>query len=299
LFIIDFRIFILTHYFIINQCIIASLPFIAILCFLCGFINIPFMTLIDTHCHIYGEDFTNDVHETIQRAFEAGVKQLYMPAIDSTYLENMFSLEKAYPGKCFAMAGLHPCYVKENYQSELDIIENLLAKRQFVAIGEIGLDFYWDTSFATQQYQAFETQMQWALQYQLPIVIHTRKAMQETIDAVKPFANKGLKGIFHCFSGTATDAAAIIDMGFSLGIGGVVTYKNSGLAEVVAQTGLEHIVLETDAPYLTPVPYRGKRNESAYLTYIAAKIADIKNITIEEVAEISSANAKKIFVHSV
>ena len=168
-------------------------------------------------------------------------------------------------------------------------------KRDFVAIGEIGLDFYWDTSFSAQQYEAFEIQMQWALDKQLPIVIHTRNAMKETIETVLPFAQKGLRGIFHCFSGNEAEAKQIIDMNFYLGIGGVVTYKNAGLAEVIAHIDTKYLVLETDAPYLTPVPFRGKRNESSYLKFIVEKIATVKNISVEEVASITTANAEKIF----
>ncbi|HEY2727409.1 MAG TPA: TatD family hydrolase, partial [Parafilimonas sp.] len=174
---------------------------------------------------------------------------------------------------------------------------NSLQRRSFVAIGEIGLDFYWSTQFLDQQYKAFETQMQWALQKQLPIVIHTRNAMQKTIDFVRPFAAKGLKGIFHCFGGSYENATQIIDMNFSLGIGGVLTYKKSGLDEVVKQIDLKHIVLETDAPYLAPVPFRGKRNESSYIKFIAEKLASIKNISLEEVAAVTTANAEKIFIN--
>lgn len=191
--------------------------------------------------------------------------------------------------------GLHPCYVKDNYLQELNIVENWLKQRKFVAIGEIGLDFYWDKTFATQQQEAFEQQMQWALDYRLPIVIHTREAMQATIDAVKPFAKKGLKGIFHCFSGSYESAKEIIGMDFLLGIGGVVTYKNAGLSEVVGKLDLKHLVLETDAPYLSPVPFRGKRNESSYLEFVLKKIVEVKQITIEEVATITTQNAKELF----
>jgi TatD DNase family protein len=207
----------------------------------------------------------------------------------------MLHLEHQYPNVCIAMMGLHPCYVKENVAEELAIVERWLAKRKFAAIGEIGLDFYWDTTFGTQQLYAFQTQMEWALHYHLPIVIHTRNAMQQTIDAVKPFAKKGLTGIFHCFSGSYESAKQIIDMNFALGIGGVLTYKNAGLPEVLHHIDLMHIVLETDAPYLTPVPYRGKRNESAYLEYIVAKLAAVKNCSVQEIAAITTANAIKIF----
>ena len=253
------------------------------------------MKLIDTHCHLYLEEFKQDLHSVIERAKKTGVEKFYLPAIDSSEINNMLSLEALLPQQCIAMMGLHPCSVKENYQAELALVEGWLHKRKFAAIGEIGLDFYWDKTFMDQQYEAFKIQMQWALEKHIIIVIHTRNAMQETIDTVKPFSQKGLSGIFHCFSGNFENAKEIIDMGFLLGIGGVVTYKNSGLAEVVEKIDLKHIVLETDAPYLTPVPFRGKRNESSYLQFIVKKLAEIKNISEEEVAAITTANAEKIF----
>ena len=253
------------------------------------------MIFIDTHCHLYLSEFKTDLDKVIENANNAGVEKFYMPAIDSTVINELLATENNYPGKCFAMMGLHPCSVKENYKDELAIAENWLAKRAFVAIGEIGLDFYWDTTFVKQQYEAFETQMQWALNKNMPIVIHTRNAMQQTIDFVKPFAAKGLRGIFHCFGDSYESAKQIIDMNFLLGIGGVLTYKKSGLDEVIKQIDLKHIVLETDAPYLTPVPFRGKRNESSYIKIIAEKLAAVKNISLDEVAAVTTANAEKIF----
>jgi len=253
------------------------------------------MKLIDTHCHLYLDEFKQDIHDVIERARKIGVTKFFLPAIDSEVIDDMLALEAAFPEEFFAMMGLHPCSVKENYKDELKIAEGWLGKRKFTAIGEIGLDFYWDKTFVTQQYDAFETQMQWALERSLPIVIHTRNAMQETIEFVKPFAARGLRGIFHCFGGTYENANEIIDMQFLLGIGGVLTYKKSGLQEVLAKIDLEYIVLETDAPYLTPVPYRGKRNESSYLEFVVSKLAEIKNISIGEVAAITTANAEKIF----
>ena len=193
------------------------------------------------------------------------------------------------------MMGLHPCYVKENYQEELTIVKDWLSKRKFAAVGEIGLDFFWDKTFEKQQYEAFRIQIELALQNNLPIVIHTRDAMQESIDVVKEYTSRGIKGIFHCFGGTVENAKEIIDAGFYLGIGGVLTYKKSGLAEVLEKIDLKHLVLETDAPYLTPVPFRGKRNESSHLKYIVEKLALIKNISTEEVAAVTTANAEKIF----
>lgn len=253
------------------------------------------MKLIDSHTHLYSEEFNNDRTLVVERAMKEGVEKFFLPAIDSTTHTAMTMLEDQYPDNVFSMMGLHPCSVKSDYKRELDIAAEWLAKRQFVAIGETGLDFYWDKTFVTEQYDAFNIQMQWALDKTLPLIIHTRNAMQETIETVKPFADKGLKGIFHCFGGTYEEATTIINMGFMLGIGGVVTYKNAGLQQVIEKLDLAHIVLETDAPYLTPVPYRGKRNESSYLLYVAEKIATIKNIPIQEVAEVTSANAEKIF----
>jgi TatD DNase family protein len=253
------------------------------------------MEIVDTHCHLYLSDFKTDIDKVIERAKRIGVKKFYLPAIDSEVTDSMLSLEAAFRKECFAMMGLHPCSVKENYKEELKKVQEWLLKRSFAAVGEIGLDFYWDKIFTAQQYEAFEIQMQWALELNMPVVIHTRNAMQEAISTVKPFAAKGLRGIFHCFSGSYEDAREIIDMQFLLGIGGVLTYKNSGLQFVMEKISMEHIVLETDAPYLTPVPYRGKRNESSYLQFIVAKLAEIKKITAEEVADITTANAEKIF----
>jgi TatD DNase family protein len=203
----------------------------------------------------------------------------------------MLALEKKYPGVCISMMGLHPCYVKENVQDELAIVEKWINQRDFVAIGEIGLDFYWDKTFVEQQRAAFETQMEWALAKKWPIVIHTRNAMQETIEMVNPFAKRGLKGIFHCFSGSAESAKQIVDMGFYLGIGGVITYKNAGLPEALENISLSHLVLETDAPYLTPVPFRGKRNEPAYTQQIAQCLADTLQMPIAKVDAVTTQNA--------
>ena len=254
------------------------------------------MILVDTHCHLYSEEFDDEIDAIIDRAKKIGVTKFYLPAIDSTSLQAMLALEARYPNSCFAMMGLHPCYVKENYKIELQIVADQLAKRPFVAVGEIGLDFYWDKTFAVQQYEAFELQMQWALDKKLPIVIHTRNAMQETINMVAPFAAKGLTGIFHCFSGSYESAKQITDFNFMLGIGGVITYKNAGLSEALKDIPNEFLVLETDAPYLTPVPFRGKRNESSYLQYIIEKLADTKQISLEEMASITTANAERVFL---
>ena len=250
---------------------------------------------IDTHCHLYLDEFKQDIKEVMSRAEVQGVKKFYLPAIDSSEINNMFALEEKFPGKCIAMMGLHPCSVKENYLDELAIVKEWLDKRKFAAIGEIGLDFYWDKTFIEQQFEAFRMQIEWSIQYNLPIVIHTRNAIQETIDVVKEYVPKGVRGIFHCFGGSYQHAKEILDAGFYLGIGGVLTYKKSGLAEVLEKIDLSHLVLETDSPYLTPVPFRGKRNESSYLKYVAEKLAEVKNVPVEEVAAITTSNAEKIF----
>lgn len=253
------------------------------------------MILIDTHCHLYSTEFGTESQEIINRAKTVGIKKFYLPAIDSEVIDAMLSLEAANPGVCYAMMGLHPCSVNDRVTVELNLVKEWLDKRPFVAVGEIGLDFYWDKTYAEQQKMAFVLQMEWALEKNLPIVIHTRNAMQETIDMVKPFSAKGLKGIFHCFSGSYESAKQIVAMDFMLGIGGVLTYKNAGLPEALDKIGLEHMVLETDAPYLSPAPYRGKRNESSYMIEVAKKLAEVKKVTLEEIATITTANAQKIF----
>lgn len=253
------------------------------------------MRFIDTHSHIYDTGFQEDMDAVMVAAKSVGIEKIYMPGIDSTCIDDMMGMETKYPGFCIPMMGLHPCYVKENYQEELAIVEGWLTKRKFAAIGEIGLDYYWDKTFAKEQQLVFEKQMQWGLDYGLPINIHTRNAMGETIEMVKPFAKKGLKGIFHCFSGSKESAEQIVEMGFLLGLGGVLTYKNAGVAEAVVDIPMEFLVLETDAPYLPPVPYRGKRNEPAFMIEVAKKLAEIKNIPLHEVGEITSENAEKVF----
>lgn len=253
--------------------------------------------MIDTHCHLYVDEFKADISEVMERALAAGVESFYLPAIDSSEHVNMILLQERYPAICKAMMGLHPCSVKADYMEELKVVEEWLSKRRFAAIGEIGLDFYWDTSFTNQQYKAFRMQIELALQYKLPIVIHTRNAMKQTIEVVEEYVPKGVRGIFHCFGGSIEEAKRIIDAGFYLGIGGVVTYKNAGLAQVLENIDLKFMVLETDAPYLTPVPYRGKRNESSYLKYIIEKLAQVKNVSVADVEAATTANAKKIFAY--
>jgi TatD DNase family protein len=253
------------------------------------------MKLIDTHTHLYLSEFSSDIDNVIQRAIDEGVEKFYLPAIDSSETESLLALETKFPGNIFAMAGLHPCSVKENFKEELDKIQKQLSKRKFAAIGETGLDFYWDTTFTKEQYESLHVHAAWAIQYRRPLVLHTRNAMQETIDVVKSFNGKNLFGIFHCFSGSLQNAKDIIDAGFLLGIGGVLTFKNSGVAEVIKEIDLKYLVLETDAPYLAPAPFRGKRNESSYLKYVVQKLAEIKEMQVEEVARQTTKNAEAVF----
>ena len=253
------------------------------------------MNLIDTHAHIYSNEFDDDRTGVLHRAKDAGVQQILMPAIDASTHPAMLQLEKDCPGFCISMMGLHPCSVKENYKEELHIAEDYLSKRKFIAIGEIGLDFYWDLSFKDQQYDAFHQQVEWAIQYGIPIAIHSRNATEECIEIVKQHQNGKLSGVFHCFSGTLEQAEQITGLGFYLGIGGVLTFKNAGLDKVVKEVELKHIILETDAPYLAPVPFRGKRNEPGYISHSAQKLADIKETGIDDIAKITTANAEKLF----
>ena len=253
------------------------------------------MELIDTHCHLYDPALTEDIDEVIRRALAAGVSRFYLPAIDRESESSMLGLEKRYQDICFAMQGLHPCSVKADVEEALRHVEQSLAGRLFAAIGETGLDFYWDRSFEKEQYQAFHRQIEWALDLNLPIVIHSRESIDQTIAVVREHQKGNLRGIFHCFNNDEQSAKKIVGLGFYLGIGGTLTYKNSKLPEAIREIGLENIVLETDAPYLPPVPFRGKRNESSYLTYVAEKLAQIKGISVEEIAHITTANALKIF----
>ena len=253
------------------------------------------MQITDTHSHIYLDGFAADQAEMLLRAEKEGVRKILMPAIDSQTHEQMLTLEKLNPAQCFAMMGLHPCSVKENFREELAIVKNYMADRNFKAVGEIGLDFYWDKTFVNEQIEAFQQQIKWALDSNLPIVIHSRESIDQCIEVVRQQQNGKLKGVFHCFSGNAEQANEITGLGFYLGIGGVLTYKKSGLDKVLEQVDIKHIVLETDAPYLTPVPFRGKRNEPAYIKYVAEKLAEVKNISLEEVAAITTANAEVLF----
>lgn len=255
------------------------------------------MKLIDTHAHLYASEFDADRDQMIARAIEQGVEQYYLPNIDSTSIEGMMRLEEAYPGRCFAMMGLHPCSVKDNYEQELSIVRQWIERRTFCAIGEIGLDFYWDLTHVEQQKSAFLTQVEWALEFDLPVIIHSRESMDDILALLHPIKQNGLRGIFHCFGGTVEQARAAIELGFLLGIGGVLTYKKAGLDVVLADIDLRHLVLETDAPYLSPVPHRGKRNESAYLRVVAERLAEIKGLPLDEIARVTSENAEKLFAN--
>ncbi len=253
------------------------------------------MNLIDTHTHLYDESLDSDRDEMIQRSIDVGVTKMYMPNCDSTTINGMLAIEEKWKNNCFSMIGLHPCYVKENVEEELLIVEGWLAKRKFWGVGEIGLDKYWDVTFWEQQKMAFRHQIDLALKYDLPIIIHSREANQDCINIVKEKQNGNLNGIFHCYSGSYEQANEIIALGFYLGIGGVITFKNTKLTETIAKLGLDNIVLETDAPYLAPAPFRGKRNESSYTTFVAQKIADVLQMPLEKVVKKTTENAQKVF----
>lgn len=253
------------------------------------------MILTDTHTHLYLEHFDEDRKEVINRAIDSGIEYLLLPNIDSKSVDGMLRICEDFPENCFPMMGLHPTDVKEGFEKELENVKKWLDKRDFAAVGEIGIDLYWDKTFYEQQLIALKYQIDLAKKHQLPIVIHTRNSMQEMFTVLNEVQTPDLKGVFHCFSGDLEDAYRAIDMGYYLGIGGVITYKKSNLPEILREIELESILLETDAPFLTPVPFRGKRNESAYINYIAEKIADIKSVSIQEVAEITTQNAKDLF----
>jgi len=254
------------------------------------------MSLIDTHAHLYVEQFDKDRSEVLERAKKNGVNRVYLPNIDSSSIKAMLDLERKFPDRCFAMMGLHPCSVKDDYEEELAVVKQWLDKRSFAAVGEIGIDLYWDTSFFEQQKDAFLRQIEWAKELDLPIVIHSREATDVIIELLQGVNDDKLRGIFHCFTGAVEQARAITDMGFLLGIGGVLTFKNSGLDKTIAEVDLSHLVLETDAPYLAPVPFRGKRNESSYILHIAEKLAKIKKEDMENIARITTQNALDLFV---
>ncbi|MGE0019047.1 MAG: TatD family hydrolase [Draconibacterium sp.] len=251
--------------------------------------------LIDTHSHIYSEDFHDDIDEVLQNAYNNDVKKIILPNIDSGSIKRLIDLSNNYPHVCYPLMGLHPTSVSGDYREELSVVEYWLDKYKFYGIGEIGIDLYWDRTWFEQQKEAFIYQVKLAKSRKIPIVIHMRESFNEVYEIVKAEQDGSLRGIFHCFTGDETEAKKIIDLGFLLGIGGVVTYKNSNLKSVLEKTDIKNIVLESDAPYLTPEPKRGRRNESSYLVYTAQKIAEIYQLPIKEIAEITTANARGLF----
>jgi TatD DNase family protein len=251
--------------------------------------------LIDTHAHLYSDDFSDDRDEMIKRASDAGVQKIILPNIDVGSIMPMINLCSAYPGVCYPLMGLHPTSVGEDYLLQLNTVEEWLGTRKFYGIGEIGIDLYWDKTYQKEQVDAFRVQLQWAKSYQYPVVIHVRNSFQEVYSILSEEQDGRLSGVFHCFSGSSDDARKIAEAGFLIGIGGVVTFKNSNLPEVLSEIDPGQLLLETDAPYLAPVPYRGRRNESAYLTFVAGKLAEIYGISANEVGRITSDNATRLF----
>lgn len=251
--------------------------------------------LIDTHAHIYAEEFDSDMELMIRRASEAGVSKVIMPNVDVASMPRMLNLAHLHPGKVYSMAGLHPCSVGPEYLEDLKQLEDYLQHETYVGIGEVGLDFYWDTTYIREQEEAFLMQAGWGKDKQWPVIIHSRNALDRLIVLIQTHYDRQLSGIFHCFSGTVEQAYAIIDQGFYLGIGGVVTYKNSGLPEVIRRIGLDYVVVETDAPYLSPVPYRGKRNEPAYVVEVVKKLSEVMSKPYEMVAKQTTQNAQHVF----
>lgn len=253
------------------------------------------MQLVDTHVHLYASEFDSDREQVIDLARKAGLEKLLLPNIDRESFPGMMELVKAHPGLCLPMIGLHPCYVGENYMEQLVLVEQELQRGGYVGIGEIGMDRHWSLDHIVQQEEALRIQLKWAVQYDLPVALHTRNANDQVIAIIQDLNLPGLRGVFHCFSGSLEQARQMIDLGFFLGIGGVVTYKNAGIAEVLVHIPVEHLVLETDGPYLAPVPHRGKRNAPAYLVHIAERLAEVKGMPVEELASITTSNASKLF----
>lgn len=253
------------------------------------------MLFIDTHAHLYDKVFSDDIEQIISRSLQQGVEEIYLPNCDKTTIASMLALAERWPAHCFPMIGLHPCYVREDYETELAVMASYLERGGFWGIGEVGLDKHWDLQFIEQQRKAFGLQIEWAREAHLPVIIHSREATADCIEMIAQRQKGDLTGIFHCFSGTLTEAKQITDLGFCLGIGGVATFKRSTLPDIIRAVGIDHLVLETDAPYLAPVPYRGKRNESSYLPLIAQQIADTLEIPLSEVAVKTTETAKKVF----
>lgn len=253
---------------------------------------------VDTHAHIYHEDFKADRDDMLQRARHARVEKIYLPNIDHASIDAMMELESRASGMCHAMMGLHPCSVKRGFERELYVVEEWLARRKFAAVGEIGTDLYWDKTLFEEQKEAFRVQLSWARKYDLPVVIHCRESIDETIALIAEEKDERLRGIFHCFTGSLTQAQRVVELGFLLGIGGVATFKNGGLDQVIPEIGIEHLVLETDSPYLAPTPYRGKRNEPAYIPIVAERVAAFKRISLDEVKRITTQNANQLFTQA-
>jgi len=251
--------------------------------------------LVDTHAHLYSKQFDADRAETMRRAFEAGLTHIFLPNVDSSSIPAMLELEAAYPGQCFAMMGLHPCSVEANYEHELAVVREWLDQRPFVAVGEIGLDYYWSREFVEQQKTAFRLQLDWACELGIPVAIHARDSMDDILDILEEKQDGRLTGVLHCFTGNLEQARRAVGLGFHLGLGGVLTYPKGGLEPVVRELPLDRLVLETDAPYLAPVPFRGKRNESAYIREVARKLADVLGLDVAEVSSRTTANALRLF----
>ena len=255
------------------------------------------MRIIDTHSHIYSEEFDNDIDDVIKRAKQAGVEKILLPNIDASSIDRLHNISDRYAGYCIPMMGLHPTSVGENWEEELDIIRKEFSKRTYIAIGEIGIDLYWDKTFEEQQKQVFEEQLRWGIEYDLPVAIHSRGGIAECISCIKNVGEQRLRGVFHSFGGTVEELDGILSLkNFMLGINGVVTFKNSTLPAVLKETDLSNIIIETDSPYLAPVPYRGKRNESSYTLNVVNKLAEIYGLPVEEVGQITTENAEKLFV---
>ena len=250
---------------------------------------------IDTHAHIFSDEFKPDRHDMIQRAIEQGVTRMFMPNIDHTSIDGMLEVESRYPAHCIPMMGLHPCSVKKDFEKELYKIEEWLFKRKFAAVGEMGTDLYWDKTFWDQQKEAFSIQVGWAKKLGLPIVIHCRESIDETLELLEPMKDEKLTGVFHCFTGNVEQAKRVIDLGFFVGLGGVATFKNWGLDQVVPHLEPGAVVLETDSPYLAPVPHRGKRNEPSYIPVVAAKVAEMMKVSVDELSALTSRNARRLF----
>ncbi|MGR5235889.1 TatD family hydrolase [Vibrio alfacsensis] len=254
--------------------------------------------MIDTHAHIYASEFDNDRDEVVQRALEQGIDKILLPNIDLESIEPMLKTEATYPDVCRSMMGLHPCYVDGNVEQTLEIIRGWFEKHPFIAVGEIGIDLYWDKTFRAEQEMAFVTQLHWAKEMNLPVVIHTRDSIEETLALLRQEQDGSLRGVFHCFGGSVEEAQAINELGFHLGLGGVSTFKNGGMDKVIPHLDMDWVILETDCPYLAPVPHRGKRNEPAYTSLVAARVAELLEVTVEEVDHITTNNAEKLFALS-